>query len=662
MQKLLLKNSLCPGDVVTLTAAVRDLHRAHPGRFLTDVRTPFPTLWEHNPYLTRLDEKAPGVEVIEMHYPLIHACNTAPFHFIHGFSQFLAQKLQLPILPTEFKGDIHLSDDEKLWSSQVHELTGEDTPFWIIGAGGKYDVTIKWWDHRRYQRVVDHFKGRIQFVQVGKAGDYHPRLDGVIDLRERTDLRQLIRLVYHSQGVLCGVTALMHLAAAIETRPGQPKNRPCVVVAGGREPSQWEAYPHHQYLHTNGALLCCDQGGCWKSRTVPLGDGNERDNPGNLCLNVSGHLPRCMDMITADDVIRRIETYFDGGAVSYLPFARRRRIASAVRLTAQTGAAELEQAVFRRAGEMQLRSIPRYPGGHAGRGIVICGGGDRYLGCAWVCIRMLRQLGCSLPIQLWHLGPEELDADMARLLQPHGVECVDALTVREQNPVRRLGGWELKPFALLHCPFREVLLLDADNVPVKNPEYLFDTPEFLRHGAVFWPDYGRLGPERGIWNICGVPYRDEPEFESGQILLDKRKCWKALNLAMWYNEHSDYFYRHIHGDKDTFHLAWHKAGKSYAMPERGIHTLHGTMCQHDFAGERLFQHRNCAKWALWRINQRVSGFYFEKECLAAINELRSLLQQIVESRDAVADCSLPFANGVGWKCRDVRATAALNQE
>jgi hypothetical protein len=33
---------------------------------------------------------------------------------------------------------------------------------------------------------------------------------------------------------------------------------------------------------------------------------------------VGGRLPRCMDMITAEEVIRRIELYFQGGAVDYL--------------------------------------------------------------------------------------------------------------------------------------------------------------------------------------------------------------------------------------------------------------------------------------------------------------------------------------------------------
>jgi hypothetical protein len=67
-----------------------------------------------------------------------------------------------------------------------------------------------------------------------------------------------------------------------------------------------------------GALRCCDNGGCWKARTVPLGDGDKKDAPGQLCVDVVGDLPRCMDMITADEVIRRVGMYFEGGAVSFL--------------------------------------------------------------------------------------------------------------------------------------------------------------------------------------------------------------------------------------------------------------------------------------------------------------------------------------------------------
>jgi ADP-heptose:LPS heptosyltransferase len=304
MRRLILRNFQSPGDIVMLTAAVRDLHRAHPGAFATDVRTSCPALWENNPYLTPLDESDPDVEIVECHYPLIDRCNDVPCHFLHGFVSYLNETLGLQIRVTEFKGDIHLSD---------HDRSGTFDPFWLIVSGGKLDYTVKWWDPARYQQVVDHFRGRIQFVQVGERGHHHPPLAGVVDLRGDTDLRQLVRLMYHADGALSPISLLMHLAAAVETAPGKPRHRPCVVVAGGREPPHWTAYPHHQFIHTVGALRCCDNGGCWKSRTLPLGDGDYKD--GELCVDVVEALPRCMDMITAQEVIRRIELYYQGGAL-----------------------------------------------------------------------------------------------------------------------------------------------------------------------------------------------------------------------------------------------------------------------------------------------------------------------------------------------------------
>ncbi len=274
------------------------------------------------------------------------------------------------------------------------------------------------------------------------------------------------------------------------------------------------------------------------------------------------------------------------------------------------------------AAEAFIRQIPSYPGQCYGRGIVICGGGVKYFTNAWVCINMLRKLGCSLPVQIWHLGLEEMDDQMRALVRPLNVQCVDAHKMRPLRGARILNGFELKPYAILNCPFQEVLLLDADNVAVVNPEFLFETAEYLATGAIFWPDYTRLARDRSIWKLCGVEYRDEPEFESGQIVIDKERCWEALSLCMWYNEYSDFYYRHIHGDKDTFHLAFRKLNHPYAMPQRGIHRLDSTMCQHDCQGRRIFQHRNFDKWNLTVENKRIPDFKFEAECREFLNLLR----------------------------------------
>lgn len=318
-KKLILKCNLSPGDIVMLTAAVRDLHRAYPGRYLTDVRTTASELWGNNPYITPLNELDSDVYSIDMEYPLIHQCNTRPYHFIHGFAQYLEHRLGLRIPITEFRGDIHLSLQEKSWLSQVEE-TGFRGRFWIVMAGGKYDFTAKWWNPAFYQEVVDYFRGDILFVQCGQADHWHPRLSGVLDLIAQTSIRQFVRLVHHADGVLCPVTFAMHLAAAVETRRGRPRNRPCVVVAGGREPVHWEAYPHHRFLATTGALPCCEQGGCWISRCQPVPDEDIKNQ--KLCerpVPVSDDvvIPKCMMMITPQDVIRAIQYYYEGGVLDY---------------------------------------------------------------------------------------------------------------------------------------------------------------------------------------------------------------------------------------------------------------------------------------------------------------------------------------------------------
>jgi ADP-heptose:LPS heptosyltransferase len=623
MKKLILRNQLAPGDIVMLTAAVRDLHRCYPDQFITDVRTSCMPLWDNNPYITPLAEEDPGVEMIECSYPLINHSNTLPYHCIHGFIAFLNERLGLNIKPTAFQGDIHLSPQEKAWYSQVHELAGIDLPFWIVAAGGKYDITIKWWSSQRYQEVVDRFRGKIQFVQVGAPGHHHPRLDGVIDLRGKTNLRELVRLIYHSQGVLCGVTAAMHLAAAIETKSGFSKRRPCVVVAGGREPAHWEAYPDHQFISTNGALSCCSGGGCWRARTLPLGDGDDRDN--HLCVDVVNDLPRCMDMITAQEVARRINLYLQGCVIAPLTPDQRKHARKAVRLSRRNPYDESKLTLHnaRLALESFVKNIPTPPFQFEGRGIVICGGGVRYFTNAWVCINMLRQLGCTLPIELWHLGSNEIDSTMRSLVEPLGVTCVDALEVAKKYPVRRLGGWQSKPYAILHSRFREVLFLDADNVPVVDPEFLFNTPQFLKTGALFWPDFPSFSEEPEVaWNCCGLQRPGLTEFESGQIVVDKHRCWEPMRLSLWFNEHSDFFYQHIHGDKETFHLAFHKLRTSYGFVPTPINPLPGTMCQHDFQGRRVFQHRNMDKWNLFLRNRPVPDFWFEEDCFNYVRELR----------------------------------------
>jgi hypothetical protein len=270
-----------------------------------------------------------------------------------------------------------------------------------------------------------------------------------------------------------------------------------------------------------------------------------------------------------------------------------------------------------------------------GRGIVTCAGGPRYFTCAWVLVRVLRDLfKTALPIQVWHKGAAEIDPRMRALLERHQVEVVDAYAIKSHQPPTHR--WALKPFAILHSRFQEVLFLDADNVPVVDPACLFAAAPYRETGAIFWPDLKPIPADSPIWEICRVPYRDEPSFESGQIVLDKARGWKALLLTMHMNELADFYYQHVHGDKETFHMAWRILDQPYTMlphPARLIWCgqtdplfayVGPVMGQRDFDGRVIFQHRNWPKFILFGKNPRYPGFAHEEKCFEFLDELARL--------------------------------------
>ncbi len=261
------------------------------------------------------------------------------------------------------------------------------------------------------------------------------------------------------------------------------------------------------------------------------------------------------------------------------------------------------------------------------RGIVIAGGGLKYFPSVWVNVNLLRHFGCRLPIQLWYMGDGEVDPYMKRLLASLDVECVDARKLEAEHPCRILCGWELKLYATLHSPFEQVLFLDADNGVTCDPTYLFGSPEYLQHGAVFWPDYACWTLKPGVWKVFGMLDMAEPEvaqeeraFESGQYLIDKRRCDRELRLALWYAEHSDFTFQHVYGDKECFHLAWRKLNTEYAMPKAGPGWNTHTIVQYDFRGQIIFQHRCQDKWRLGG-NRRVDSLANEDLCFELVAEL-----------------------------------------
>jgi hypothetical protein len=254
--------------------------------------------------------------------------------------------------------------------------------------------------------------------------------------------------------------------------------------------------------------------------------------------------------------------------------------------------------------ERFLANMPAYPSGcFAGRGAVLCGGGNYEAG-AYVACRMLRHVGWRHPIQVWHLGEQEPIGDRLRRLAD--IEVVDADTHPARRGRRTLRGWEMKIFAALNCPFEEVLFLDADAYPVYDPDECFE-PRHNPNGIVTWPDISQTD-DSPQWASYGLTPDGQASINGGHYVFSKPIAWPVLQLAQHYDDFSDYYYCRTpncvgdvggFGDQDQVRVALHKLGiSSHRYARRPLSYAGDSLVQAGPCGRPLFVHRINSKFGL----------------------------------------------------------------
>ena len=248
----------------------------------------------------------------------------------------------------------------------------------------------------------------------------------------------------------------------------------------------------------------------------------------------------------------------------------------------------------------------------SGRGIVMPAGGVVYLTNAWLSLRMLRRTGCDLPVEVWHIGPDEVTKEWCDLLATVGATCIDTLAALRDAPDivdlfwptghMALRGWEIKPLAVLLSKFEHVLFMDADNHALRDPTYLFDPSPPPGHGyttehtALFWPEFHGFPLDEQALSIFDISAREgwgsgvsdsekvqdceanttaPPvwQVETGQMVIHKEVSWNALLLTCFLNtgERSRFYYGILWGDKDLFQLAW----RAWSLPFHIVRTYPG---------------------------------------------------------------------------------------
>lgn len=126
-------------------------------------------------------------------------------------------------------------------------------------------------------------------------------------------------------------------------------------------------------------------------------------------------------------------------------------------------------------------------------------------------LRLLRKsYNSTLPAEVFHFPSESpSDAQVAEFASLGA--RVTSLEALDKAGGGRTKSFHLKGGALVAATkrFDEVLMLDSDNIPVRDPAFLFNSVEFRELGAVFWPDYWKDQPENV--SSCLQPLRAHVE-------------------------------------------------------------------------------------------------------------------------------------------------------
>ena len=226
------------------------------------------------------------------------------------------------------------------------------------------------------------------------------------------------------------------------------------------------------------------------------------------------------------------------------------------------------------------------------KGIVMVGGG-KFSWLALLSIHQLRQIGSKLPVEVFIPTIQDYDYNFCEtMLQYVNAKCVlgyKELPLRYVQPFFKLKNYEYKLLAMLASEFENILLLDVDNILIKNPDELFNWDIYQKYQLILWPDtwirttnpfmfdlfhinvdYSSINDvENDNYDIHDLPGSfPNPSTESGMLLVNKKIHADTLLLALYINIYgANYYYPLIsqgsagEGDKDTYILAAYSLDK-----------------------------------------------------------------------------------------------------
>ncbi|KAG3116174.1 hypothetical protein PI124_g4421 [Phytophthora idaei] len=228
-------------------------------------------------------------------------------------------------------------------------------------------------------------------------------------------------------------------------------------------------------------------------------------------------------------------------------------------------------------------------------------------------VRELRCLGNQELIQVYHCFPEELsDNSISLLLAVDAkLEVVDVCSdlvqrgVITEDKARQFRSWWIKPLAMYHTDMKEVLLLDVDDIFMRDPAVVRSTEGYQRTGTTFFYDRVLSSKEFLNQDINGTQYlrylldtfgyekfglppgaspsshldpkisfvwtrQSSHEQDSSLVAIDKSRAGQAINVMFYLITEQRFIREFSYGDKETFWLSFELAKQEYFFSPWGV--------------------------------------------------------------------------------------------
>lgn len=225
-----------------------------------------------------------------------------------------------------------------------------------------------------------------------------------------------------------------------------------------------------------------------------------------------------------------------------------------------------------------------------GKGVVLVGGG-KFSWLSLLNIHQLRKTGSNLPVEVYIPTEKDYDESFCENVLPDlHARCIlgyEELPFKEFEIYFNLQRYEYKMMAILASSFKEVLLLDADNMVLENPDKLFSWDVYKENHLILWPDVWQRTTNPFMFDLVNISIDyssvedmenynlhnlpgaiQNPSTESGMMLINKQHQLDTLLISLYFNIYGfDYYYPLItqgsagQGDKDTYIFAAHGANK-----------------------------------------------------------------------------------------------------